>query len=118
MRACVRACVRACMRTCVRAYVRACVRMYLFTCTVQLRKRFAPHIARLALHSTSLSDLIRHGMPHIGHELGRGQYGVVYTCQTWAGKRPVCVKSVVPPDEKHWNDLALEFHYMWYVLFH
>eukprot|EP00117_Sycon_ciliatum_P045951 scpid74152/ scgid32972/ Dual serine/threonine and tyrosine protein kinase; Dusty protein kinase; Receptor-interacting serine/threonine-protein kinase 5 len=79
----------------------------------ELRKRFAPHVARLALHSTSLSDLIRHGMPRVGHELGRGQYGVVYTCQAWANKRPVCVKSVVPPDEKHWNDLALEFHYMW-----
>lgn len=89
---------------------------FLLSCCLsflQLRKRFAPHIARLALHSTSLKDLIRYGMPLIGHELGRGQYGVVYTCQTWAGKRPVCVKSVVPPDEKHWNDLALEFHYMW-----
>ncbi|XP_025061236.1 dual serine/threonine and tyrosine protein kinase isoform X2 [Alligator sinensis] len=79
---------------------------------LKVRKDHAPRLARLSLESRSLQDVLLHGKPKLGRELGRGQYGVVYLCDTWGGHFPCALKSVVPPDEKHWNDLALEFHYM------
>lgn len=79
---------------------------------LKVRKDHAPRLARLSLESRSLQDVLLHGKPRLGRELGRGQYGVVYLCDSWGGHFPCALKSVVPPDEKHWNDLALEFHYM------
>ncbi|CAI8045173.1 Dual serine/threonine and tyrosine protein kinase [Geodia barretti] len=78
-----------------------------------IRKVLTPKMARLSLSSIALRDVIIHGIPVTSRELGRGQYGVVFQCAEWAGQGPLAVKSVVPPDEKHWNDLALEFHYTW-----
>lgn len=78
---------------------------------IAIRKRHAPCFARLALESTSLCDLVSWGMPKQIEEIGRGQYGVVSSCEPWAGINPCAFKSVVPPDERHWNDLAMEFFY-------
>ncbi|KAG5892847.1 hypothetical protein JTB14_022170 [Gonioctena quinquepunctata] len=78
---------------------------------IAIRKRHAPRFARLTLESTSLCDRIRYGMPKQIKEIGRGQYGVVSACEPWAGINPCAFKSVVPPDDRHWNDLAMEFFY-------
>ena len=79
---------------------------------MQVRKNLAPKIARLAMDSLSLRDLSLFGMPKLDGEIGRGQYGVVYACQSgWGQWSSVAVKSLLPPDEKHWNDLAMEYHY-------
>ncbi|KAJ8986249.1 hypothetical protein NQ317_009955 [Molorchus minor] len=78
---------------------------------IKIRKKHAPKFARLVLESTSLCDLIRYGMPKQIKEIGRGQYGVVSSCEPWARINPCAFKSVVPPDDRHWNDLAMEFFY-------
>lgn len=80
-------------------------------CQVLIRKTITPNFSKLCLESTSLKDYLLYGFPVLNREIGRGQYGVVYSCSKWGIYENLAVKSVVPPDEKHWNDLALEFHY-------
>ena len=62
-----------------------------------------------------ISDQLVYGIPIQGKEIGRGHFGVVYSCVKWAGKGPLALKSVVPPDDKHWGSLALEFYYARFV---
>lgn len=58
-----------------------------------------------------MCDLLMYGTPELGREIGRGQYGVVYLARGgWAG-RAVAVKSVLPADERHYRELAMEFFY-------
>lgn len=77
-----------------------------------IRKKHAPSFARLCLESTSLCDMLMHGVPELGREIGRGQYGVVYAVRgSWGGHSPVAVKSVLPTDERHYHELAMEFFY-------
>ncbi|XP_017783066.1 PREDICTED: dual serine/threonine and tyrosine protein kinase-like isoform X2 [Nicrophorus vespilloides] len=78
---------------------------------IAIRKKYAPRFARIALESTSLCDLIKYGLPVTMKEIGRGQFGVVFSCEAWGNVNPCAVKSVVPPDDRHWNDLAMEFYY-------
>ena len=77
----------------------------------KLRKQLSPKSAKLAIESVSLRDAILYGMPKVTRELGRGQYGVVTFCPSWGKYNPCAVKSIVPPDEKHWIDLSMEFYY-------
>lgn len=77
-----------------------------------MRKLYAPRFARLCLESTSLRDFIKHGLPRLGKEIGRGQYGVVFSLKgSWGGYETCAVKSVLPPDERHFNELAMEFYH-------
>ncbi|CAB3241382.1 unnamed protein product [Arctia plantaginis] len=77
-----------------------------------IRKKYAPTFARLCLESTSMCDLLMYGTPELGREIGRGQYGVVYSVRgSWGGKSPVAVKSVLPADDRHYRELAMEFFY-------
>ncbi|XP_041983632.1 dual serine/threonine and tyrosine protein kinase-like [Aricia agestis] len=77
-----------------------------------IRRKVAPRFARLCLESTSMCDLLKYGNPELGREIGRGQYGVVYAVRgSWGGHAPAAVKSVRPPDDRAYRDLAMEFFY-------
>ena len=51
----------------------------------------------------------------MGREIGRGIFGVVFSCPSWPAPqtkgRPCAVKSVIPVDEKHWSDISMEVYY-------
>ena len=84
-----------------------------------IRKQLAPKLAKLCLECVSLKCYVLHGFPVLGREIGRGQYGVVFSCERWGERvERLAIKSVVPPDESHWADLALEFHYTKYAIKH
>ena len=77
----------------------------------KLKKSYSPKLARFVLESTCYRDYALYGMPRYEQEIGRGQYGVVYSSKRWGNFGPCAIKSVAPPDEKHWNSLAMEFYY-------
>ena len=60
-----------------------------------IRKLIAPKFAKLSLESASLRDYLLHGFPHLSREIGRGQYGVVYSCAKWGTFENLAIKSVV-----------------------
>lgn len=78
---------------------------------LDIRKTHAPRLSRLLLFSTSAKHVLAWGMPQHFKELGRGQYGIVYNLERWGPHENCAVKSLVPPDEKHLQDMAMEFYY-------
>ncbi|RXG73667.1 Dual serine/threonine and tyrosine protein kinase [Armadillidium vulgare] len=61
---------------------------------LRMKKCDAPKLARMSLESTSLRDMILYGMPTLGREVGRGQYGVVFGCKKWGKYKPCAIKSL------------------------
>ncbi|KAL5015303.1 hypothetical protein ScPMuIL_009573 [Solemya velum] len=65
---------------------------------LRLRKVHAPRVAKVALESTSLKDVIQYGTPKLGKEIGRGMYGVVYACDKWSSYGPCAIKNIPEHD--------------------
>lgn len=78
---------------------------------LRLRRHVCPRLGRLMLENSSFRDLIMYGMPKIGREIGRGQYGIVAQADHWGHRIGVAVKSVIPDGDRQWGDLSLEFYY-------
>ncbi|KAL7674096.1 hypothetical protein ACOME3_000376 [Neoechinorhynchus agilis] len=75
-----------------------------------LKKEYAPRLALLQLRAMSIVSLVNYGRPRLETELGRGQYGIVYSCAQWGPYTDLALKSVVPVDGRHLRDTALEFY--------
>lgn len=80
-----------------------------------IRREHTPRLARQLLHITSLRNIIAYGMPLLSKEIGRGQFGVVYSCSSWGPYEHLAVKSILPPDDRHWHDISLEIFYSKWV---
>ena len=78
---------------------------------MQLKAVHAPKLARLALHTDALFFKVNHGMPELGGELGRGHFGVVYSCKSWGNYSPCAIKTLLPRDSVQWKDIAMQYHY-------
>ena len=67
---------------------------------------------------TAFRDAIINGMPKLGKEIGRGQYGVVFsTPSDWERRNKgmeIAIKSMIPENDRHWGDLSQEYFYMHY----
>lgn len=59
----------------------------------QLKSVHAPRLARLALRTEAINNRINHGLPELSGELGRGNFGVVYSCAGWGPFAPCAVKT-------------------------
>ncbi|XP_018011714.1 uncharacterized protein LOC108668953 [Hyalella azteca] len=77
----------------------------------QLKGVHAPKLAKLALHTDAINNRVKYGLPVLGGELGRGHFGVVYSCKSWAKYSPCAVKTLLPRDSAQWRDIALQYHY-------
>lgn len=83
-----------------------------------LQRKLCPMISRLLLEVTAFRDNIINGMPKLEKEIGRGQYGVVYSTKNrWAGTREgmeIAIKTMIPDNDSQWGDLSQEYFYMHY----
>lgn len=76
-----------------------------------LRSVHAPTLARIALHTDALVHKTLHGVPRLGKELGRGYFGIVYECKSWANYSPCAIKILQPQGAREWKEVALQYHY-------
>lgn len=77
----------------------------------RIRRDHAPCFAYQLLEINSLRAQIAYGLPSLGREIGRGRFGVVYRCASWGQHQNLAVKCVLPPEDRHWRDIALEIYY-------